>query len=313
MNRTGCLNKFRFVFFTTCCYVCLTLQAQQTIHNSITKKHKRIPGTKVSIVPPAGFNRAFIFSGFQQDQTSSSIMTASFPGTYNDIESFFTKAWLYENGLQLKSIEKYIINESPASFAIAEQNIYGNIYTKHILALGSNDEIFFITGSYPNSLKNQLDLAIKNSILSVIIDFPLKENDNFSYSLNNDNSDFILLKHKNDTIEYLINDKNNEPECLLTISKHAISEPIDDRISFSLKTLNRQDIDSISSVKTAELSGYELITAPKLTNDESATAFYQLILFDDDGYYLFGGIIYNNYEKNINAIRKLSQTFKLRE
>ncbi|MDR0371916.1 MAG: hypothetical protein LBH80_08780 [Prevotellaceae bacterium] len=299
-------------------FVFPTLQSQQTITNVVTRQHKKIVGTNISIIPPDGFSNSFVFTGFQQDKTGASIMIVNTPGIYKEMSLTFTKTKLKENGLNVKQIEDIVINNIPAKFATTEQNIFGNIYTKYILMLGNDDEIFFISGSYPNVFKNQVDLALKNAILSTVIENTSNEtppNEHiFHFSLNNDHSEFILLKRDDDFIRYNISgisDKNSKSpvECSLTVSRQVLKKPVEDKLGFSIKELNKytiKEIESIHSVESASLSGFEIIIK---TNDDKMI--YQQTLFGNDCYYLFLGTINDKFEKNLKEIRQLNQTFKI--
>jgi hypothetical protein len=310
MNIVEYISNPKSIIFIILFSACFTVQSQLVITNPITEQHEKITGTNVSIIPPEGFSRSFVFAGFQQDRTGASIMVVNIPNTYEEPSLAFTKNKLKEDGLNVKQIEEMAINGIPAKFATTEQNIYGNIYTKYILILGNSDEIFFITGSYPKVFKGKVDFAIKNALLSTVIDSKVDEQ-LFYFSLNNDHSEFILQKREANVIQYNINSKHSKTdfECSLTVSRQMLEKPVEDKLGFSLKELNKyatKDVESIHSIEVAGLPGFEIIIK---TDDNKLI--YQQVLFEADDYYLFLGTINDNFEKNINEIRQLNQTFKL--
>ncbi|MCL2132434.1 MAG: hypothetical protein FWH36_08325, partial [Lentimicrobiaceae bacterium] len=113
---------------------------QKKIENKLSDQHQDIKGTKVSLIPPKGFIDGVNFLGLQQSESGSSIMVLDIPGPYSETSKAMTKESLLSKGIEVKKIENLTINGLPAVFVTGIQNAYGTIYTKYILAFGTEQE-----------------------------------------------------------------------------------------------------------------------------------------------------------------------------
>src|SRR5215468_10554391 len=67
------------------------------------QKPIKVPGTKVSLVPPDGLKPSDQFPGFLDEETSSSIMITELPAPYSEMANGFTKEALGARGMNLFS------------------------------------------------------------------------------------------------------------------------------------------------------------------------------------------------------------------
>src|SRR5262245_26714253 len=62
----------------------------------------KVPGTKVSLVPPDGLKLSERFPGFWDEETGLSISIMEMPSPYSEIIKGFTKETLNANGMRLR-------------------------------------------------------------------------------------------------------------------------------------------------------------------------------------------------------------------
>jgi hypothetical protein len=148
---------------------------QTKIANTLTAKHITIEGTKISLVPPAGFIKAANFLGLQQNQSGATIMVLDIPGPFSETSKGMTKEGFLSQGVEVKKIENIMLNNMPAIFITGEQNAYGNIYTKYVLCFGTDKETILINGATPSNLK-EIAKALKASMLTSVYEADKKNN-----------------------------------------------------------------------------------------------------------------------------------------
>jgi len=298
----------------------LTLALGQKItSNTLTANHQNIIGTKVSLVAPKGFHKAANFLGLQQDQSGATIMVVNIPGPFSEVTKGLTKQGFLSQGVVVKEIENITLNNLPAILVTGEQNAHGQIYTKFVLAFGTNKETIMINGASPNNLK-EIGEEIKASLLTTyyaadkkinpleIVDFEinLKESKlTFANSMGN-----ALIFNVDGKIPTQLPDKTS-----LLITKAFSKVTIADQKLFSLNRIKQLPIDilkinSTEKINLDNISGYEILADGKNKKSGELEKVYQVVLFSDSLYYLIIGTTNRDYEKNIAEIKKVTKTFK---
>ncbi|TAH17604.1 MAG: hypothetical protein EAZ08_13140 [Cytophagales bacterium] len=103
---------------------------------------------------------------------------------------------------------------------------------------------------------------------------------------------------------------------VLIIAKALTNVSISDKKQFAinrLKQTNQFEIKKIESEKEIiidKISGYEIIALGFNKKTGATEKLYQLILFTSNSYYILFGSTDNEFEKNINELRGVAQTFK---
>jgi hypothetical protein len=292
---------------------------QTTYSNSLTDKHVNIAGTKISLIPPDGFTKANNFLGFQQNQSGSTIMLLDIPGPFSETSKAMNKESLLSQGIEVKLIENITINNLPAIMITGEQNSRGNIYTKHILCFGNENETIIINGASPNNL-GEVSRIVKNSMITCVYE-PNKIINPFDivdYSINLSGSNLKFAKFASNSLIFTkdgiipteIIDKTS-----LIIAKSFSKTEIKDEKLFCLNRLKQMPIEiiktkTINKITIDKISGYEIIATGQDKKTMEKEEVYQVILFSDDLYYLFLGSTKLEIEKNINDIKETIMTFK---
>ena len=293
--------------------------AQSNIKNELTTNHVNVAGTKISLIPPKGITKAQNFVGFQQDESGSSIMVMDIPGSFPEVSKAMTKENFLSNGVEIKSIEEYISNDKKGLFLSGEQNAYGKIFSKFIFVFETENETIMINGAFPNNLM-EIGKEIKTSILSTFYDGNKKINpfDNVDFEIDTTGTNLIFAKSMANMLTYntdgLLPTKSINDTSLI-IGKALSNVDVQDKKLYAINRLKKMPfeivkIENTNEITVDDVSGYEItaITKDKKTGLEEKV--YQVILFSDNLYYILLGKTNNDFDKNVNVIKKIVRTFK---
>ncbi len=101
----------------------------------------------------------------------------------------------------------------------------------------------------------------------------------------------------------------------LIIAKSFSKTNIEDKMLFCLERLKQLPVDIDNTESTHDIiidgiSGYEIVASGKNRKTKEDEKMYQVILFNDSLYYLFYGSTNQDFDNNLNEIRKVVKTFK---
>jgi hypothetical protein len=282
-----------------------------------TTKYVKIPGTKCSLVPPAGFVAATNFSGFQEPETGSSIMINQLPAPYQTVVDGFTAEALKARGMTLVSKQAIDFNKSKATLINLTQAANGANYLKQILVFGDSKETVLVNGIYPESARIN-EAKIKEALLSTVYD-PAQDDDlaaAAAFSIDTRNTEFKIVKFISGSLLYSTDGQipTEKPTLIVGGSTGKVAagqqkQYAEDRI----KKLPRGEFNLIKEVKEVtidNLKGYEIVAEGK-SKDDKTELVYQVMLFNDKGeYYIILGQAKEDREKNLATYRTIAGTFK---
>lgn len=309
----------QILFFTIFFLTFSTIFGQTKTTNTLTGEHINIEGTKISLIPPDGFIKATNFLGLQQNQSGSTIMVLDIPGPFSETSKAMTKEGFLSQGIEVKEIENFTLNNLPAIFITGEQNAYGNIYIKYVLCFGTENETIMINGATPNNLK-EIANAVKSSILTSFYEADKKINpfDVVDYSIDLTKSKLQFAKSASNSLIFttdgIIPTKSTDKTSLI-IAKSFSKTDIEDRKSFCLNRLKQlpveiTKIETTTQISIDGISGYEIIALGKDKKTSAEEKMCQVILFSDNLYYIFYGSTNQDFDSNIKEIKSVIMTFK---
>ena len=301
-------------FFTS-----LNLSGQPATNNVLTPDHQNINGTKISLIAPKGFEKAANFLGFQQTQSGATIMVLDIPGPFAETSKAITKEDFLSQGVEVKTIEKLELNGLPAFFVTGEQNAHGNIYTKFVLVFGTANETILINGASPNNLQ-EIAKEIKTAMLTCFYDADKKINpfDALDYELDVSPGKLIFAKSVSNSLAYT-SDGNlptkSTDKTTLVVAKSFSKTVIEDKKLFALNRLKQlpikiTKIESTQQITIDDIPGYEIVASGKDKKTGNPEKSYQVILFSDSLYYIFYGSTNQDFDNNINELKKAVKTFR---
>ena len=277
----------------------------------------RVPGTKCSLIPPDGFVAATTFSGFQQNETGSSIMINEVPSDYKSILEGFTADALIKKGMTLVSKESISFQNKTATLIKVTQPAYGTTYIKQLLLFGDDQTTIMVNGIYPKESK-AIEGKIKDALLSTVYNPEQKEMglDEISYSIDISNTEFKLAKFSLSGLIYSTDGKMVTENPIFLVGNSIAKVPVQNQKQYSierLKKLPRGDqnvVVEMGEIKIDQLKGYEII-ANGITKDGKPELIYQVMLFNDLGdYYIMIGQSKEDFTNYIAIFKKLALTFR---
>ncbi|HMF73861.1 MAG TPA: hypothetical protein VK616_20410 [Flavitalea sp.] len=309
----------RLFFVTISLLTFSTVPGQTVTNNVLTSEHQNIFGTKISLIPPKGFIKATNFLGLQQAQSGSTIMVLDIPGPFSETSKGLTKEGFFSQGIEVNEIEKLTLNNLPAILVTGEQNAQGNVYTKYVLCFGTDSETIMINGVFPNNLK-EIGKDMKYSILTCYYDANKKINpfDVVDYEVNVSKSKLIFAKSMSNSLIFtadgIIPTKSSDKTSLI-IAKSFSKTNVEDRKLFALNRLKQlpsqiTKTENINEITIDGISGFEIVATGKDRKNGEEQKIYQVILFSDSLYYIFLGSTNNDFDNNINELKKVVKTFK---
>ncbi|MEI6141783.1 MAG: hypothetical protein WCP85_21100 [Mariniphaga sp.] len=299
-----------------------SVAGQTMIRNGITSEHINITGTKISLIPPAGFVKATNFLGLQHDQSGSSIMIIEIPGPFLEATKGFTKEGLLSQGVVLKDIERLIINSLPAILITGQQNAHWISYTKYIFSFGSGNETVMINGTFPQDLVN-MGTEIKKSVLSAYFDINKKIDpfETVDFKIKPDQANLKFAKSVMNSL--IFNRDGNMPsqsadKTSFIVAKAFSNVVIVDKKQFSMNRLKQtpyivEQIETTKEITIGGLSGYEVIALCKDKSTNTPVKVIQIILFRDSLYYILFGSTSENYDANIRELKIIAMTFQIKQ
>jgi hypothetical protein len=292
---------------------------QKAIDNQLTAEHQLTAGTKVSIIPPDGFNEAANFSGYQQEESGSSIMIIEMPASFSLIESSFTEEGLLAQGIEMNSKKELTINNYRAIYITGEQNARGNSYVKNILVFGDDQKTVILNAASPTNL-NEISKAIKEALLTMVYQEDLDTDplEAVSFEIDTDTNEFRFASSLVNSLMYThdgIIPTKSEDRANLMVAMSVSEVEVEDKKLYSINRVKGlpmeiDEFESIEEVTIDGISGYELITTGKSMVTDLVTKIYVVILYSDDVYYLAYGSCISDFDANIEIFKRTIKTFR---
>ncbi|WP_031529535.1 hypothetical protein [Dyadobacter crusticola] len=291
---------------------------QKSITNVSTPEHLPIAGTKVSLIPPSGFEKATNFAGFQQTQSGSSIMVMSIPGQFEKLRAGLTKEAFLSQGVEISEIETLTLNGMPGVFLTGTQNAHSNVYSKFILCFGKDDESVMINGAFPQKLQ-EVGKGIKQAILGAYFDANRKVNpfEAIDFEVSTTGSKLVFAKNVANSLIYNMDGKiptESSDRTSYILAKSFSKVEIEDKKLFCLNRAKQLypeiNIDSVNELSIDGTTGYELIGTAKNKKFEQDEKIYLAVLFSDNLYYLMIGSSNNDLASNLQTFKSIARSFR---
>ncbi|MBX9686662.1 MAG: hypothetical protein K2X27_08165 [Candidatus Obscuribacterales bacterium] len=286
-----------------------------------------VPGTRIRMNKPDGFERAATFSGFQNADKGAAIMITEIPAPYRLAISGFNEQRMAAKGMKLLSMVEQKVADYEGQLLELRQASQGVQFHKWILVFGNASFAQVITGSFPAAHAKELSEKIKQAILSSSFDESAtkpSEQKDLAFELTGVEGLKFAGRIQN---ALLFNPSGELPKQKLehTPCSFVVAQSIsigklrvDDESTFSRERLKQSpelkliEILSEASVKIAGLPGKEILASAKSKSDEDLFV-YQVMLFTQDGYYIMRGDCLRSQRAVFEPLfRSMSKTFKLK-
>jgi hypothetical protein len=130
----------------------------------------RVPGTRVSLEPPAGFEPAARFPGFQQPDTAASIMVTEIPGPFGKVRGGMNREGLASRGMTLLHSEPATIPGAAEGLLVhVHQHAEDVLFAKWMVVCGDESASVLVTATFPESLVETLEAPLRRAVLSTVL------------------------------------------------------------------------------------------------------------------------------------------------
>ena len=294
------------------------------ITNNLNANYVEVIGTKLKIIPPAGFVKSDKYMGFSHKIAGSSIMITEIPGDVNRNFIGFDKKFLIKSGVVVEQETFYQINGFDALLIKGQQVAYGNTYIRLMLVIGDIYRTYLLSASVLSTSSEKHIEEVKTSLLGVIYDPDKKSDitDRFDFSV--DVSGTILKKANLMLSSLTYTDDGNVPsgtkeKTSMTIRYSKLTKAIsdDEKKVLCQKLFEMYPLDWVADMKQepkaitiSNLSGYEIYSMGKNKELYKMELIYQVVLYGANDYYVITGITYGKFEENLTLFKKVAKTFK---
>jgi hypothetical protein len=301
--------------------VSISAKCQKEINNTLTTEHKQVRGSKVFIIPPDGFISASNFLGFQQNQSSSSIMINEIPGPFSITTKGLDENGLKTQGMTLKDKQVVKVNGYDGLFLKTEQFAYENYITKYVLAFGNNDFTVMIVGLFPKKFK-----AIENDVIKSLYsavydpDVQIDIAGSVNFGINVENTKMKMAKLIMGSLVYTVDGKvptDSDDKTFFQVGMSLSPVEVNDRKLYALNRVRKMPFDNleideheINKIEIDGITGYEIVAYGTNQKSKDKELIYTTMLYTDNGYYLLNGTAKDDFGNNTILFRNLTRTFK---
>ena len=125
-----------------------------------------MPGTNVTLAPPAGFTVARQYPGFEQLEAQASIVVTELPVAATDMIRSMTAPALGTKGMFLIAARDTVVGAKPARLLHVRQATAGGSVLKWILIAGHAKATMMIVGTFPDGASPEVGETIRKSVLT---------------------------------------------------------------------------------------------------------------------------------------------------
>jgi hypothetical protein len=280
----------------------------------------RIPGTDVTLQPPAGFALAESFPGFQSAESRASIMVTQMPAPVAEIRKAMTGEMLATRGIKLLSSKEETVGRREALLLQVAQSAAGVDCLKWMLVTGDPKETIMIVGTYPKSAGEEVGAAIKSALLSASLaaagpgdpfeglQFRIAPREGLKIA--GRVSNMLMLTESGDTGPL----GSGEP---IYIVGSSIGPGGGDLKTFAearaRKTEQIEDLQNLSGreITLDGLAAYELLADAKDVKSGIAVRLYQVIAQEGSGYYIVQGLVgADRAAELLPEFRRVTESFR---
>ena len=284
-----------------------------------------VRGTRVSLIPPAGFTPAPEFTGFAQKENSASIMVTEIPGAYSKVtQGFSMPKELAKQGMTLVSRFPITLNGYNGMLVEIRQKVSGFDFRKWVVILGNAKESVLVTAAFPTDKSAILSQTLKNAVLTTdwkpIKPVSLTEGIRFSVA---PSGGLRLAKRLQNNLIYTQDARfpSKSPDSPIFFAGPAASEmtvPAGAQETVAKQILSGQGRLSrtvfLSSAKET-IGGFPGITvqARAVEAKTNAVVFvYQTVVYLPKGFYLLQGVVSaKNAARWLPAFENMTRSFRL--
>ena len=282
----------------------------------------RVAGTKVSLVPPAGFVPSKQFTGYALEAEGASILITELPFSLSQAAAPLTNPeQLKTRAMTLLSKESVTAGGAPALLLGLRQNASGGEYLKLVLLVGDDAAAVMVTATFPAESEARLSAPLRRSVLTARWDKAavVADGEGLRFTVG-ERGALKLARRIGNTLMYTGGGVFPSPATdnpLFIVGPSLAEVPADDRKAFAEGRIS--DTASVTGVvarKTEPLTldglgGYETLADAKDKVTGEPMVVYQVILFDGPHFYIMQGLTsQKTAAQHLPSFREMARTFR---
>jgi hypothetical protein len=310
---------YSFLLFSfTACGQTTTTKINSDIKNSKTSKHINIPGTRLYVIPPAGFEVSKPFLGFKKGENSMIDVFDLVGGDFYTNAATFSKEEFEKKGAKVFDFKEIKVDGYPAKFIKVQGDGTAKSYQ---LVFGDSTFSTMVIAAYPvNDEKTGNDIL--NSFNSIYYDKSQKVDPlaTANFSLDEKVSKFKFFKYTSTLYFYTINgidnsSNQNAPVVLVyqlpkdnTMTSKSIAEMMiskSQQYGFTNLELKNISTEKINGYDTYQIEEYGQLNGIN-------TLIYYCVSTHLDKAIAIQGIAKSEIEINLSDFKKLAKTIKIK-
>src|SRR5580765_3210656 len=282
----------------------------------------RVPGTNVTLLPPAGFAVARQYPGFEHAEAQASIVVTELPVAATDMMRSMTAPALGTKGMSLIAARDTVVAEKPARLLHVRQAAPGGSVLKWILIAGDAKATMMIVGTFPEAASPDVGETIRKSVLTASWSTapPADSFEGLPFRLTATAS-LKLARRVSNMLMFTESGTTGSPGSTeaLYIAGHSIGQgQITDARTFAETRAKQTDrLTGVkgftgSPIRIDGANGYELEADAIDSRSGRPMRLYQVIIPDQTGYFILQGISRADRASEIvPEFRKLTASFRI--
>jgi hypothetical protein len=248
------------------------------------------------MVPP-DFVPATRFDGFSSPDETITIMVTGLPFPPDKVPDIWSSDQLKSQGMSLVKKEHVPVSGITAELALVTQRVAGMDFEKWVLVFPAEKQTFLCVAAYPSTQKDKFRSQLRDSLLSAFYD-PDAPSSGPTFHV--DVTGLKLAHRLSKTEMYTADGKTQQlfPGApLLMVGPSVAKVTPSDRQAYAEQRLRQTPHTTIVEVNSHQalvvdgLPGYELVATGTDTSSGTPMTAYQAMLFADDHYFIFQGLV----------------------
>jgi len=289
-------------------------------HSPAAFQAARVPGSSVTLEPPAGFTASSRFAGFERADAQASIMVTEVPGPFASVTGGMNARGLATRGMTLISSTRREVDGRQGLLLQVSQAANGVEYLKWMLAVGDAKQTTMIVATFPRAAEADLSDSLRAAVLSTrwaqtsspdpFEGLPFRITPSTSLKIAGRMNNLLVLSESGSM-------QPQGPNAALFIVGSSVSPVrIDDLATYAetrarqTKQMNDIRVSRQASVTIAGTVAHELIAEGTDTSTGRAVTLYQVLLPEGGGYVLMQGLVASpRATAMIPEFRRAAQSF----
>lgn len=259
-----------------------------------TAKPQRVPGTRMTIVPPAGFAPATNFAGFIEPESNASLMLTEISAPFSKLSASYQAEPMEKRGMILTASKSESLGNLLGLSIEFKQSMYGVNFNKYARLFGDENCCYLVLASVAEDTDPAIVKRLKEAMYSIAIDTNAKA-PSLDEGLNFSIADGSILKKSRRLQNALIYKPDKvdaeKKTAVLVVAPSIAAIKIDNPAEFALnrlkniETMTDLKVDSERDITIDGLKGREIKASAKEIKSGAQSYVYQVMLFDTSGYY----------------------------